>query len=123
VTAGVYYLSTPVIIDRSSVDIRGENMGGDLFFAGDSFYNGFFNKTATVFVADGHDAFRVGASETCRAEGGQCLVLGIAFSNFGITGVSAQGAGHDMFDGTYTAGAGIRVEKVRLFSLPFFPFP
>jgi hypothetical protein len=53
VTAGVYYLPTPVIIDRSSVEIRGENMGGDLFFVADSYYNGFYNKTATVFVAVG----------------------------------------------------------------------
>ena len=50
-TAGSYVLSETVVIDRSSVEIRGENMGGDLFFASDGFYQGFMNKTATVIVA------------------------------------------------------------------------
>ena len=36
-TAGVYVLDSPVTIDRSSVEIRGENAAGDLFFASDSY--------------------------------------------------------------------------------------
>jgi hypothetical protein len=34
-TAGTYLLDETVVIDRSSVEIRGESMGGDLFFASD----------------------------------------------------------------------------------------
>lgn len=58
--AGVYTLESPIVIDRSSVELRGENAGGDLFFASDSYYNGFRNKTATVLVAEGIDAIQVG---------------------------------------------------------------
>ena len=38
----------------------------DLFFSSDDFYHGFSNKTATVLVAQGIDAIRVGDSPTCR---------------------------------------------------------
>eukprot|EP00729_Bicosta_minor_P028334 gene28334-15146_t len=59
-----YYAIT---IDRNSVEIRGENSGGDLFFASDSYYNGFANKTATTVYATGdYDAFAIGTSAVCR---------------------------------------------------------
>ena len=45
--AGEYVLDSTVTIDRSSVEIRGENKGGDLFFASDSFYNG----TSALYVS------------------------------------------------------------------------
>lgn len=61
--SGVYTLASPVVIDRSSVEIRGENSGGDLFFTSDSFYNGFRNKTATVLVAVNIDAIQIGNGE------------------------------------------------------------
>lgn len=41
---GAYRLLSPVVIDRSSVELRGENAAGDLFFESDSYYNGFRNS-------------------------------------------------------------------------------
>ena len=91
-------------------------MGGDLFFASDGYYNGFANKTATVVVAEGIDAFRVGDRTECRTKdpqggyfhnGTSCLVLGISFADLGISGV------RDISDAplgntNWTVGAGIR---------------
>jgi hypothetical protein len=109
-TAGTYTLDAPIVIDRSSVEIRGENMGGDLFFASDSYYNGFSNKTATVLVADGFDAFRIGDGVACRAAGERCLILGTALLNLGISGLA------DVSDSAippdrWSNGSGIRVFK------------
>jgi hypothetical protein len=42
-----------------------------------------------VVVAEGFDAFRVGDSPRCRADGVKCLVLGTAFIDLGISGVRA----------------------------------
>ena len=116
-TAGTYVLNRTVVIDRSSVEIRGENMGGDLFFTGDSFYNGFANKTAVVIVADGIDAFHVGDSPSCRTKdprggyfmnGTSCLVFGTSFMDLGISGVNTDAA---IRADAFSNGSGIRVSK------------
>eukprot|EP00039_Didymoeca_costata_P000522 m.45970 g.45970 ORF g.45970 m.45970 type:complete len:373 (-) comp10317_c1_seq1:34-1152(-) len=117
--AGIYNLSETVVIDRSSVEIRGENMGGDLFFTSDSYYNGFSNKTATLIVAQGFDAFRVGDSKTCRTprpgggyfmNGTHCLIFGTSFANMGISGF--LDVSDAMLPPTgYTNGSGIRIQK------------
>ena len=73
-----------------------------------SYYNGFSNKTATVIVADGFDAFRVGDSTRCRQQGGECLILGTAFVDLGISGYNTDATIHQ---DNFTAGAGIRVVK------------
>jgi hypothetical protein len=115
--SGVYELTSTVVINKNSVEVRGENSAGDLFFASDSFYNGFSNKTATLVIADGFDAFRVGDGTHCRnanpkggffMNGTRCLVLGTSFKNFAISGVTSD---ESMPNNVYSAGSGIRVQK------------
>jgi hypothetical protein len=116
-TGGTYILKQTVVIDRSSVEIRGENMGGDLFFTGDSFYHGFANKTAVVIVADGIDAFRVGDSPSCRTHdprggylmnGTSCLIFGTSFVDLGISGFNTDAT---IRADNFSNGSGIRVQK------------
>jgi hypothetical protein len=109
-TAGTYVLDEPIVIDRSSVEIRGENMGGDLFFASDGYYNGFDNKTATVIVADGFDAFRIGDGTECRTAGAHCLILGTALVDIGISGL-LDASDAAIPQDQWTNGSGIRVFK------------
>ena len=109
-TAGTYVLDAPVVIDRSSVEIRGENMGGDLFFASDGYYNGFINKTATVIVAEGFDAFRIGDGTDCRTAGKHCLILGTALVDLGISGL-LDASDAPIPQDQWTNGSGVRVFK------------
>eukprot|EP01079_Euglenida_sp_SAG-EU17-18_P002346 gene2346-3172_t len=114
-TRGRYIFDAPVVVDRSSVEVRGESAGGDLFFTEDGWYNGVSNKTATTIVAEGFDAFQVGNSAECRTpcpgggyymNGTKCLVFGVSFADLAISGVATEGFPHN-----WTAGAGVHVQK------------
>ena len=102
---GKYVLTAPLVINKSSVHISGENTGGDLFFTMDATYAGISNKIATVLVADGIDGIQVGTT---------AFVFGICLENMAIIGKSAETG---LADTDYSAGNGLNLQRVNTIQL------
>jgi len=99
---GKYVLSSPIAIDKNGVHISGESLGGDLFFTADSNYYGISNKIATVLVAEGIDAFRIGFNK---------FIFGVSIENIAISGTSREESAGTMPDNYYTSGVGINIAR------------
>jgi len=94
-----HVFSSPVPINRNAIHIGGESLGGDIFYTNDADYHGQSNKQATLIVADGFDAFKVGTTT---------FVQGISIDDLFISGKDTDDV---LADGIYGLGAGINVSK------------
>jgi hypothetical protein len=96
---GKYILANSITINKNSIHISGENTAGDLFFTTDDVYHGQSNKSATLIIANGIDAFHVGSEK---------FVFGITIENLFISGLDTDEV---IPDTQYSIGAGIKITR------------